>query len=213
MTTKTRLKLDTDRLNFRFTQYPVTVLDPMALFGDIVDQAIKDRAAIDNDRNLTPEGKTAARAAKRTALLKSIADVHTPRLAGLDGDIAAQRTALIPATGEKPDTRRIDFLLSHLRDRTPSEISIFYSSASDEERMALEEAARSVGRIPTKLADGSLAWTSLLPAETINASVIARATARNPQGAKKLQELQEIRDLHVSVATLAAAEVTTTFDG
>ena len=33
------------------------------------------------------------------------------------------------------------------------------------------------------------------------------ASAKNPQGAKKLRELEEIRSLHASVANLAAAEV------
>jgi hypothetical protein len=74
----------------------------------------------------------------------------------------------------------------------------------------VEEAARSVGRIPMKLADGSLDWRPLLPADTINESIIARAAAKNPQGATKLQEAEEIRDLHATVAALATAEVRTT---
>ncbi len=183
----------------------------MALFGDIVDQALKDRATIDNDRHLTAEGKVTARAAKSAALLKTIADVHTPRLAGLDADIAAQRTALIPTSTEKPDARRIDFLLSHLRDRTPVEIATFYNSATGDAKLVLEEAARSVGRIPTKLADGSLAWKPLLPSDTINESIVARATARNPQGAQKLQEMEELRAMHVGVAATAAVEIKEAF--
>ncbi len=71
----------------------------------------------------------------------------------------------------------------------------------------MEEAARSVGRIPTKRPDGSLAWTPLLAPETVNESIVARATATNPQGAQKLQELEQIRALHASVATIATAEV------
>jgi hypothetical protein len=210
-TTKTRLKLDTTRLNFRMQQWPVTVVDPLDIFGDIVEQAITDRATIDNDRNLTPEGKAAARAAKRDAALKAITELQTPRLAGLDADVAAHRSALIPASTQKPSDRRVDFLLSHLRDRTSVEIATFYNSATDDEKMVLEEAARSVGRIPTKRADGSLAWTPLLPPDTINQAIIGRATARDPQGAAKLQELEEIRAIHVSVANLATAEVNEVF--
>jgi hypothetical protein len=44
----------------------------------------------------------------------------------------------------------------------------------------------------------ALVWAPLLPAEAINESIIARASAKNPQGAKKLQELDEIRSLHAS---------------
>jgi hypothetical protein len=192
-TTKTRVKLDTTRLNFRLQQWKPTVLDPLDIFGDIVEQAIKDRATIDNDRNLTNEGKAAARAARRDAALKAITELQTPRLANLDADVAAHRAALIPASAQKPTDRQIEFLLSHLRGRTETEIGVFYNSATDEEKLVLEEAARSVGRIPTKRADGSLAWTPLLAPETINESIIARATARNPQGAQKLQELEEMR--------------------
>ena len=117
------------------------------------------------------------------------------------------RTALLPPSTEKIDARRIDFLLSHLRERTSQEIAVFYSAATDDEKLVLEEAARSVGRIPTKKPDGSLAWTPLLPSEAINKSMIARSTAKNPQGAKKLQELEELRSLHASVAIIAEATV------
>lgn len=207
MPTQIRLVLDTHRRNFKMTQWPITVIDPLDVLGDIVDQAVADRAAIDSDRRLTGEGKAAARAAKRDAAIKAIADLQTPRLAGLDADVAAHRAALIPASAEKVDARRIDFLLSHLRDRTSQEIATFYGSATDEEKSVLEEAARSVGRIPTKRTDGSLEWSPLLPAETINESIIARATAKNPKGAAKLQELEEIRAMHVTLAGIAVAEV------
>lgn len=183
------------------------------VLGDIVDTSKRDRAAIDADPNLTQQGKAAARAEKRAAAIKAVTDLQTPRLGGLDADVAQHRAALIPASAEKPDPRRIDFLLSHLKDRTALEIAMFYNSATDDEKLVLEEAARSVGRIPTKRTDGSLAWMPLLPAETINESIIARATAKNPQGATKLQELEEIRAMHVSMATLATAEIKDAFGG
>jgi hypothetical protein len=208
-----RLILDTHRRNFSFTEWPITVLDPLETYNDVVEQAIKARAAIDTDPHLTPQGKAAAKAAKSAAAVKAIADVSTPRLAGLDANVASLRTALMPTSTEKPEARRIDFLLSHLRDRTPQEIAVFYNSATDDERLVLEEAARSVGRIPTRGADGSLVWAPLLPAETINESIILRASVKNPVGAKKLQELEEIRAMHASVASIAAATVRETLEG
>ena len=212
-TTKFRLILDTHRSNFKLTQWPVTVLDPLDTYNDIVEQAIKARTAIDSDPHLTPQGKAAARAVKSAAAVKAITDVSTPRLAGLDADVGSHRAALLPVSTEKPEARRIDFLLSHLRDRTPHEIGVFYNSATDEERLVLEAAAQSVGRIPTKRPDGSLAWAPLLPVETINDSVVARATAKNPQGAKKLKELEQIRSLHASVASIAEATVREVLEG
>lgn len=48
----------------------------------------------------------------------------------------------------------------------------------------------------------------LLPAETGNQSItMDRATAKNPQGAQKLRELEEIVSMHESAANLAAAEI------
>lgn len=113
---------------------------------------------------------------------------------------------LFPQSAEKPEARRIDFMLSHLRDRTPQEIAIFYNSATDEERLVMEAAAASVGRVPMKVGNG-LQWQPLLDADTVNESVIARATAKNPAGAMKLQELSEIRSMHVTVAAHAVAEI------
>ena len=43
--------------------------------------------------------------------------------------------------------------------------------------------------------------------ESVTASIAARATATNPQGAMKLSELEEIRSMHVTVANHAIAEV------
>src|SRR4051812_35654300 len=115
--TKLRGVLDTHRLNFCFTQWPITVLDPLNDIDAIVEQAHKDRAAIDADRRLTPEGKSAAKTEKRAAALKGVADLQTRRIAGLEADVASHRAALLPASAEKSDARRIDFLLSHLRDK------------------------------------------------------------------------------------------------
>lgn len=167
----------------------------------------EQRDAIEADRRLTPEGKRDARQKAADAALAAIAKWHEPRLAGLDADLGAQRTALIPASTEKPTDRRIDFLLSHLRDRTPLEIATFYSSATDEERLVMEAAAASVGRMPMKAANGAMTWEPLLPPESVTESILARATAKNPQAAVKLRELEEVRAMQVSVTNLALAEI------
>jgi hypothetical protein len=206
MATKLRMVLDTHRRNFRYAHWPATVLDPLEDYDAIVERAHKEKVSLDANPNLTGRGKAAEKAARGAALVKEILDKHTPRLTGLDADLAAHRSALLPQSPEKPDARRIDFMLSHLRDRTPQEIAIFYNSATDEERLVMEAAAASVGRVPMKVGNG-LEWQPLLNAETVNESVIARATAKNPAGAMKLQELSEIRSMHVTVASHAIAEI------
>ena len=49
-----RLVLDTHRLNFRMTQWPITVLDPFEEAARIVEAFDKQKAAIDVDQKLTP---------------------------------------------------------------------------------------------------------------------------------------------------------------
>jgi hypothetical protein len=207
MRTKSRLNMDTQRLNYRLRQWPITVLDSFDIYPDIVEQALAAKAEIDADDKLAPKGKRAAKDAKIEALVKAISDVKTPRAAGLTADVAAHRSALIPASTQKPTDRQIDFMLSNLKGRTDIEIGVYYQSASDEEKLVLEEASRSVGRIPQKRADGSLHWAPLLPADTVNQSIIDRATDRNPQGAQKLRELEEIASIHEGAANLAAVEI------
>jgi len=206
MATKLRGLLETHRRNFRLTHWPITALDPFEDYDAIVERAHKEKASIDANANLTGRGKGAEKTAKAAALVKEILDKHTPRLTGLDADLAAHRAALLPQSSEKPDARRIDFMLSHLRDRTPQEIGIFYTSATDEERLVMEAAATSVGRVPMKTGNG-LQWQPLLDADTVNEAIMARATAKNPSGAAKLRELSEIRAMHVTVAGHAVAEI------
>jgi hypothetical protein len=210
--TKLRGLLDTLALNYRHAHFPKdTVLAPFEEPATLLEKSHKDTAAITANRHLTVEGKRAARQEAGKATLAAIAKWHAPRLAGLDADLGVHRAALLPAI-EKPDPRRLDFLLSHLRDRTPQEIATFYNSATDEERQLMESAAASVGRVPMKGANG-LEWTPLLDPATVNDSIVTRATTTNPDGARKLQELTEIRAMHVTVAGHAAAEVREVLEG
>ncbi len=200
-----RLVLDTYIRNFRFTQWPMTVLNPLEDAAGIVENFFKQKASIDADHNLTREGKAAARAQAGKAAMEAISKWHTPRVAGLDADLGVHRAALLP-TGPIPEAGAVTFMLGVLQRHTPQEIAIFYSSATDAERLVMEAAAASVGRVPMKTANG-LEGTPLLDPERVNDSVIARATAKNPAGAKKLEELTELRAMHVTVAGLAIAEV------
>jgi hypothetical protein len=208
---KLRLVLDTYAKNFRMTQWSPAVLEPFEEAAAIVESLVKQKAAIEADRRLTPEGKAAARTDAGKKALAAIAKWHTPKLAGLDADLGVHRAALLPST-EKPDARKIDFMLGLLQKHTPDEVSVFYGSATDEERQLMEQCAASVGRVPVKSENG-LEWKPLLNPESVNESVIARATAKNPAGAKKLEELTEIRAMHVSVAGIAAAEVREVLEG
>ena len=202
----TELLLDTQRRNFRMTQWPASVLDPLREAQTIVARFHGQLGAIDANPHLTREGKAAERTRVAHVALDALHQWHTPRLAGLDADLGQHRAALLVPATERPDARRIDFLLSHLRAMAPAEIATFYDAATEDERRLMEAAAESVGRVPMKTENG-MVWRPLLDPETVNASIAGRAAARDPDGAARLEELAELRAMHVTVASIAAAEV------
>ena len=206
MPAKIRTLLDTYRLNFRLTQWPETVLDPLAEPATILEAFHLRKAAIDADANLTTKGKNAARVQAATEALQAIGKWHAPNIAGIDQDLGAQRAALTPK-GDKPDQRRVELMASRLIQFTQEENGVFYNSATDEERQVMEAASSILGRIPVKAADGGLELRPVLDPERVNESVMARAAAKNPQAVAKLNELAEIRAMHVTVAGHAVAEV------
>jgi hypothetical protein len=200
---KLRLVLDTQRSNARFKAYdPDVVLTPLEQAASLVDAFHQQKAEIDSDRHLTPEGKAAARIKAGNATLAAIKAWHEPRLKGIDRDLLSQRAALIPTT-EKPDSRRIEFMAAELLKFTPKDRSVFYNSATEDERRVMEAASASVGRVPTKTANG-LEWKTLLDPDMVNEAIVARL---DPAAAAKVRELTEIREIQITVAGVAAGEV------
>src|SRR5687768_8241496 len=92
-----RLLLDTHRRNLRFTQYnPEIVMAPLEHVGALVEAFHQEKAKIDGDRHLTPEGKAAARIKAGKSALAAIKAWHEPRAKGIDADLLEQRAALTP---------------------------------------------------------------------------------------------------------------------
>jgi hypothetical protein len=110
--------LETTRRNYGLTQWPGTVLDVFDEPNGIVEAFHKQAASIAASPNLTREGKAAERTKAAKATLDALKAWHTPRLAGLDADLGKHRAALLVPPAEKPDGRRIDFLLSRLLSST-----------------------------------------------------------------------------------------------
>jgi hypothetical protein len=203
--TKLRRLLDTHRLNFRMRHYPVTVLAPFEEPTGIIEQLYEARTRILNDRNLSPQGKARAQVDAGKAAIDKITKWHTSLLAGLDADVAQQHAALQPKT-KKPDDKTVDFMLARLQPLTPLEVSVLYNAASDDERVVMETASERAGRVPMKSGNG-LEWRPILDTAAVAASREARARAANPQGVEKLRELEEIRQMHVTITGNAVAEV------
>lgn len=206
-----RLVLDTYKLNFNMTQWPVSVLDAFEEPALIADTFHKQVAAIDANRNLSHEGRKEARRDAAKAALEAINKWQTPKLTVLDGQIAQQRTALVPPTPQ-PDPRTVDHMVSQLQRFSPQEIAVLYGSATDAERVLMEAASASLGRVPLKSEQG-LEWTPLLAPDVIDEAVLARAMTSNPTGVQRVEELSEIRSMYATVAGIATADVQDVLSG
>jgi hypothetical protein len=203
---KLKLVLDTQRRSLRFTQYdPDIVMVPFDHAGTLVEAFHRQKATIDSDRHLTPEGKVAARIKTGNSSLSALKAWHEPRLQGLDADLLAQRAALM-SSAQRPDPRRVELMSTLLLKHSPHDIAVFYNSATDEERRCMEAASAAVGRVPMVTPKGK-EWHTLLDANMVNEAIMARAAVTNPTAAAKVQELAEIRAMQVTVAGVAASEI------
>ncbi len=205
--TKTLNVLETLERNFLARHYrPDAVFGPLKEFVTLVQQATDQAQAVGQDPMLSPEGRFTERKAALDAMAQQISQRRDSRLAGLDADLAAQRTALAPAA--KPaDPKKVDHLLSVLRTMTPDEVAICYGSASDDEKLLMEAASSLIGRVPTKTREKGIVWTPLLDPDAVTATAMARAEAAQPAAAERLRELAEVRAMTASVANCALADL------
>jgi hypothetical protein len=200
-----RMLIDTHKRRYHWTQVPKTALDPFEDAQAILDGDRAAHAAIKGSRELTRDGKAVKSKETREASKTAVKAWGEPRLVALDREIAPQDAANKPAP-LKHDAARVAAMADYLRRYTPLEVAIFYGSASGEEKLVMEAAAVSVGRVPVKSA-GGLTWQPLLDPAVVQQSTQARITANNPIGAQKLAELQELRDLTVTIMHHAIAEL------
>ena len=205
-TDKLELIIDAHRRNLRFSQYDKeTVLLPLEQARNLVGAFHKLRADIAADRKLTPEGKADAHAKARSTTLAALKAWHEPRLRGLDADLLQQRAALMTQT-ERPDQARVNLMAAELVKFTAQERAVLYNSAADADRRVMEAASAATGPLPTKSTNG-LEWKKLLEDDLVHEAVLDRAAETNPAAAAKVQELGEIRQLEISIASIAAAEI------
>ena len=203
---KFRLVLDTQRRNLRLAQYDQdTVMVPFDHLDALVDAFHQQKATISGDRNLTNEGKAAALDKARATTREAINAWHEPRLKGIDADLLEQRAALM-ALATRPDPKRVELMSSQLLKHSPQDISIFYGSASEDERRVMEAASAATGRVPMKTANG-LEWKTLLDPAMVDDAILTRAEATNPVAAQKVRELTEIRAMQVTIAGVALSEI------
>jgi hypothetical protein len=97
-------------------------------------------------------------------------------------------------------------MAAHLLKHTPADIAVFYNSATETERREIEAASASVGRVPLKTSNG-LEWKPLLDPSMVADAQLERAAQTNPTAAQRVRELQEIRDMQITLTGVALSEI------
>jgi hypothetical protein len=181
------------------------IFEPFGLLVTLSDDARQKKTNIVNSRDLTTEGKRKAATELEAAARAAIKDWHEKRLAGIDADLTAQRAALFGLI-DRPDPKRVDLMASRLLTHTPADVQVFYGSASPSERLEMESANAMIGRVPLKGPNG-LEWKTLLDPAMVAEAQLSRAEQTNPAAAEKVRELQEIRDMQVTLIGVALSEI------
>jgi hypothetical protein len=198
--------LDTQARNQRFRHYDVAVvLVPFGHLRMLSDGHHKRRAEVANDKHLTTEGKVAALAKAQAATRAAIDEWHQSRLKNIDADLLEQKAAL-RGNVAAPDQKRVDLMASHLLKHTPDDIAGFFDKATEAERIEMEAASASVGRVPMKGPNGR-EWKPLLDVKMVEASILERAEVTNPTAAQRVRELSEIRAMQVTITGVALSEI------
>jgi hypothetical protein len=200
------LIIDTEARNQRFKHRDVkTEMVPFEHVRMLSQAHHKQVETISTDRNLTNEGKANAIEKARATTRAAISEWHEQRLKNIDADLLEKRAALL-ADSTRPDPKHVGLMESQLLKHSPHEIGVFYNSATEPERRAMEAASASLGRIPMKTPNG-LEWKTLLDPDAVNEAIMARAEATNPAAAEQVRELTEIRAMQVTIAGAALAEI------
>jgi hypothetical protein len=198
--------LHTAGLNYNSVHYAKKVVfDKVNELGLFTTHAQKTAEAIRANSNLTLEVKRAEAAKVLKETSEQVTKWSDQRMVGLNADRDTQRKALAP-TPVKLEPARLDALSRHLEKYKPEEVRVFYNSAPDHVRAEMEAVSFALGSIPTRT-DRGLEWLPLLDSDAVNEAVMSRAEAKNPQGAAKLRELDEVRGITQTAANIALADI------
>jgi hypothetical protein len=199
--------LDTVFRNMKFGHYKPDVIQTQLKEVTVFSSGyFTAREKILADKRLTEDGKNAARREAREPIITELEKWRDKKLAGIDADISAQKADLYLST--KVEQSKIDALAPRLRAFKPEEIAILHNSAPDDDvRRTLEATSLAEGLIPIRSANGALDWRFMLDPRILQEAVEARALKTNPAGVAKLREAEEIREMTITAANIAIAEI------
>jgi hypothetical protein len=161
---------------------------------------------IEADRNLSAEGRRAALAKAREDASAGVEQWKVGKIAGIDGQIAAQQQTLAKADpgSVQPTEFAIQFMAAILAKHDPLENEVLYSDATEGERVTMELASESLGRLPRRRGPtGDLVWEPVLSPERIAAARVARQAEKNPSAVSALADARRIRNVYVAMSSAA----------
>ena len=91
----------------------------------------------------------------------------------------------------------------------PLECEVLYSDATEQERLVIEAAVESLGRVSRRRGpDGALVWEHILSPERIAKAKSARMNRADPSASAALEDLNRIRNAYSSMASAARSLLT-----
>jgi hypothetical protein len=165
------------------------------------------RATIEQDQNLTALGRQNKLAEERAKATATIDAWKTGKVTGIDAQAAAL-DATRRAQAEKGVTTPTEFAIKFMGEKLspldPFECEVLYSDATEQERLVIEAAAESLGRVPRRRGpDGALVWEHILSPERIAKAQAARMDRADPSASASLDDLNRIRNAYSSMASAA----------
>jgi hypothetical protein len=167
-------------------------------------------ALIANDANLTELGRQNARADARAKATAAIEAWTTGKTAGVDAQAAAldaTRRTQAEKGATPPTALAVTFMAERLGTLDPLEVDVLYSDATDQERLLIEVATESVGRVPRRRPDGTVVWEHILSPERIAQGRAARLERVDPAASASLRDLARIRRTYEAMAGAAVGLV------
>ena len=161
---------------------------------------------IEADRNLSAEGRRAALAKAREDASASVAQWTAGKIAGIDAQIAQQQQTLAKADpgSVQPTEFAIQFMAAILAKHDPLENEVLYSDATEGERVTMELASETLGRMPRRRGpSGELAWEHALSPDRIATARAARQAEKNPTAVAALADARRIRNVYSAMASAA----------
>jgi hypothetical protein len=111
----------------------------------------------------------------------------------------------LTGVGPEPSGHELRLLAERLADFDSVERTALYAGADAATKRRMELASQTAAAMPVRRSDGSLAWETLLDADTVSRHRAARLRDLDPEATQAIRRLERVRSLYVGFASSARA--------